>query len=268
MTSLQTLEQSLTHWQAVYIVAVSAAVLSAVAIVIFAFHFRRESGLKISNYLYVTASLLAVISTLAIVVKTRSVDAEKDRVADVRTKQDEKQIADALKVGNLALDTATQAVTASGGQRGETQELKEELAQEKEQRDALEQQLQWRHLTSKQEDTILSVLSTAPPGTRVLVGTTSPDPEITQYADEFAQILARAKWSVVGRPQQPFGQYWGHSPIGLTMWCGTVSCLGEGNILRKALLDAGIEVIPSRIPDSTPDLLLIVGERVPTENKK
>jgi hypothetical protein len=72
--------QSLDHWQALYIVSIAIAFASTIAIVTFAFHIQQHlHGLKVSNYIYVVASLLAVVSTIVIVNKTKSLDAEKDR---------------------------------------------------------------------------------------------------------------------------------------------------------------------------------------------
>jgi len=80
MTPVQTLGQSLDHWQALYIAAIAVAFASTAAIVTFAFHIQEHKhGLKISNYIYVVSSLLAVVSTIVIVNKTKSIDAEKDR---------------------------------------------------------------------------------------------------------------------------------------------------------------------------------------------
>lgn len=79
--ALQTLGQSLDHWQALYIVSITLALLSTVAIVFFAFHKDHKTGLRASNYVYIIASLLSVLSTIVIVNKTKALDAEKDRQA-------------------------------------------------------------------------------------------------------------------------------------------------------------------------------------------
>jgi hypothetical protein len=85
---IERLSTSLDHWQFLYILAITVALLSTFAIVIFAFHIEQHRlGLKISNYVYVLASVLAVLSTIVIVTKTKSLDAEKDRVAGVQISQ-------------------------------------------------------------------------------------------------------------------------------------------------------------------------------------
>jgi hypothetical protein len=95
-STLQTLSQSLGHWQAVYIVSIVVALLSTFAIVIFAFHIQEHKfALKVSNYLYVIASLLAVVATIIIVNKTRSIDAEKDREIKIATNAANLKIAQA-----------------------------------------------------------------------------------------------------------------------------------------------------------------------------
>lgn len=87
--------------------------LSTFAIVVFAFHVQEhKTGLKASNYVYVVASVLAVVSTIVIVVKTRSLDAEKDRVASVQIAQLKRDAATANKTAeetkqaNLQLKSA------------------------------------------------------------------------------------------------------------------------------------------------------------------
>jgi hypothetical protein len=110
-STLQTLGQSLGHWQAVYIVSIVVALLSTFAIVVFAFHIQEHKfGLKVSNYLYVVASLLAVVATIIIVNKTRSVDAEKDREVKIVTDAANLKIAQA---GSDAAKALSDAATAN-----------------------------------------------------------------------------------------------------------------------------------------------------------
>lgn len=78
--SLQALGQSLEHWQALYIISLLIGALSTFAILIFAFHIKEaKNALKFSNYAYLLAAWLAVVSTIVIISKTRSIGAEKDR---------------------------------------------------------------------------------------------------------------------------------------------------------------------------------------------
>lgn len=115
--TLQTLSHSLDQWQAVYISSIVIALLATFAIVVFAFHVQeRKIALKISNYIYVLFSLLAVVSTIVIVFKTKAADAEKDRIAakaardaDSKIAQDQKdtaaikrQSAEAIERANVA----------------------------------------------------------------------------------------------------------------------------------------------------------------------
>jgi hypothetical protein len=110
-STLQTLGQSLGHWQAVYIVSIVVALLSTFAIVVFAFHIQEHKfGLKVSNYLYVVASLLAVVATIIIVNKTRSIDAEKDREVKIVTDAANLKIAQA---GSDAAKALSDAATAN-----------------------------------------------------------------------------------------------------------------------------------------------------------
>jgi hypothetical protein len=81
------------------------------AIVVFAFHIQEHKfGLKVSNYLYVVASLLAVVATIIIVNKTRSIDAEKDREVKIATDAANLKIAQA---GSDAAKALSDAATAN-----------------------------------------------------------------------------------------------------------------------------------------------------------
>jgi hypothetical protein len=106
MTTLQTLGQSLDHWQALYIVAISLALISTFSMVFFAFHKEHPVALRTSNYVYVIASLLAVLSTIVIVNKTKSLDAEKDRQAKIITDAANVKIAQANSDADAAKATA------------------------------------------------------------------------------------------------------------------------------------------------------------------
>lgn len=76
----QMLGQSLEHWQALYIIALLVGALSTIAILVFAFHIKEAKfALKFSNYIYLIAAWLAVISTIMIISKSHSLNAEKDR---------------------------------------------------------------------------------------------------------------------------------------------------------------------------------------------
>ena len=113
--TLQTLGQSVDHWQAIYIVSIVVALLSTFAIVVFAFHVQQHKfGLKVSNYVYVVASILAVIATIVIVNRTHSLDAEKDRLVKVATDAADLKIAQANKDAASALSDAATANQKAG----------------------------------------------------------------------------------------------------------------------------------------------------------
>jgi hypothetical protein len=105
-TTLQTLGQSLDRWQALYIISITIALLSTFAIVFFAFHKEHRSGLRTSNYIYVLASLLAVISTIVIVNKTKSLDAEKDRASKAKSDANDLEVAKAKREAATANENA------------------------------------------------------------------------------------------------------------------------------------------------------------------
>jgi hypothetical protein len=108
--TLQTLGQSLGHWQGVYIVSIVVALVATFAIVIFAFHIQEHKfGLKVGNYIYVVASLLAVLATIVILNKTHSIDAEKDREVKIATDAADLKIAQADKDASKGISDAAAA---------------------------------------------------------------------------------------------------------------------------------------------------------------
>lgn len=110
MTStLHSLGQSLEHWQVLYIVAICAALLSTFAMVYYAFHRDHPKALRTSNYVYAATSFLSVLATMVIVVKTRSLDMEKDRLLKITSDQNDLKLAEA---GQNAAESLQQAVTA------------------------------------------------------------------------------------------------------------------------------------------------------------
>ena len=83
-STLQVLGRSLEHWQGLYIVALILAVLSTISIVLFNFHLENKRRLRASNYVYALAACLSVVATLVIITKTRSIDIEKDRISRIQ----------------------------------------------------------------------------------------------------------------------------------------------------------------------------------------
>jgi len=120
--TIQSLSASLDHWQFLYVLAITIALLSTFAIVVFAFHIQeRRIGLKISNYVYVVASLLAVVATIVIVYKTKSLDAEKDR--ELQRANNAAQI----EIGNAKAEASEAEAKAEGArQKAEEARLKAE----------------------------------------------------------------------------------------------------------------------------------------------
>lgn len=95
---IESLSRSLDHWQFLYVLAITVALLSTFAIVVFAFHIEKHrTGLRVSNYIYVFASVIAVVATIVIVSKTRSLDAEKDRSAAIEISHAQANAADSLE---------------------------------------------------------------------------------------------------------------------------------------------------------------------------
>jgi len=94
--------------------------------VFFAFHKEHHFALRTSNYVYVVASLLAVLSTIAIVNKTKSLDAEKDRLLktasdanDLKVAQANSDAAAANQKAEEARDKALQAENDNLKMRGQ-----------------------------------------------------------------------------------------------------------------------------------------------------
>jgi hypothetical protein len=122
--TVETIGRSLNHWQALYIFSITLAVLSTFAIVVFAFHIQEHIlGLKVSNYVYVVASLLAVGSTIVIVNKTKSLDAAKDGQVQLANAAAKVQIEQAKAYAAQALANA-----AIANQKAEEARLKAETA--------------------------------------------------------------------------------------------------------------------------------------------
>lgn len=139
-TTLQTLSQSLEHWQALYIISITLAVISTFGIILFNFHIKgRGHGLRWSNYIYITASALALVATIAIITKTRSINAQKDRQlkrfeaqADVQIQQFKAIAAQAdQKAEKAKLENSALRVVVSNGALA-TKKAESELAAENE----------------------------------------------------------------------------------------------------------------------------------------
>jgi hypothetical protein len=82
--------------------------------VYFAFHREHRIALQSSNYLYVAASVIAVLSTIVIVVKTKALDTEKDRVLTVASKANDLRVAKANENAAAANATAGLANESAG----------------------------------------------------------------------------------------------------------------------------------------------------------
>jgi hypothetical protein len=191
--TLQTLGQSLGNWQAVYIVSIVVAVLSTFAIVVFAFHIQENKvSLKVSNYVYVTASLIAVLSTIIILNKTRSIDEAKDRevrlaieATNLKIAQADKDVARAISDATLANQKAVEAI--------ESNEL-ERIA-----RSGLEKSLAPRAVSPHEATVALNKLRQFPPKKLQLVYFTQ-SPESINFADQLNSLFFEAGWSVFRAP--------------------------------------------------------------------
>ncbi|MBZ5524638.1 MAG: hypothetical protein LAP21_20560 [Acidobacteriia bacterium] len=140
--TIENLGRSLDHWQALYILSITIAVLSSIAIVLFAFHFQKQiAALKASNYIYVATSLFAVIATLVIVGKTKSLDAEKDRQVKIANDAAQIQIENAKAAAAQANSTAEQAKLKVEEANRANAVLKIELAKHERQETAAEAKL-------------------------------------------------------------------------------------------------------------------------------
>jgi hypothetical protein len=116
--NVQSLSQSVNHWQFIYIASATLALLSTFAIVAFAFHWEQhKTALRFSNYLYVLFSLIAVIATIVIVVRTNSLDIEKDL-----------QVAQAQKDAAQAKKDAAKAISDAATANQKAQEANEHAA--------------------------------------------------------------------------------------------------------------------------------------------
>lgn len=228
-TILQRSGQSLDHWQALYIFAITIALISTFSIVYFAFHREHPLALRTSNYLYVAASLLAVISTIIIVVKTKSLDAEKDRqsktVSDLAAlevakakadsaqallnagiaKQDaadasghladaNKQAAQANQKAAEANATAQEAVLDKTKILNDNLRLQQQMDQERSARQSIEKNLAPRDLDGAMQQQIMGQLrSLAVQDIDCVLY--SGNPEAQHLANEIAYTFQTAKWN-------------------------------------------------------------------------
>lgn len=111
MMTVQSLSQSVNHWQFIYIASITLALLATFAIVAFAFHWEQhKAALRFSNYIYVLFSLVAVIATIVIVNKTNSLDAEKDRQVKIASDANDLEIAKANASAAQANKRAQEAI--------------------------------------------------------------------------------------------------------------------------------------------------------------
>lgn len=97
----------LDAWQALYIITIILGVISTLSIVLFSFHLKSESAARWSHYTYLIVSCLTVLSTIVIIAKTKSLDAEKDRQTALRIASANERIADAEKQASEAKKTAS-----------------------------------------------------------------------------------------------------------------------------------------------------------------
>jgi hypothetical protein len=84
--------------------------LSTFWIIIFTFHSKESKfGIRASNYIYLGAAWLAVISTVVIIAKTRSIDAEKDKQIGLFQSEAAIQIQQLKTVAAQAIQKAEEA---------------------------------------------------------------------------------------------------------------------------------------------------------------
>jgi hypothetical protein len=116
--SLQALNHSLEHWQAIYIICLIVAGLSTGGIIAFNFISKgKPMALRWSSYVCIAASVIALVATIMIMGKTRSIDAEKDRQVKLFETQGKVQIelfkTIAAQANEKAQDAELQAEAAS-----------------------------------------------------------------------------------------------------------------------------------------------------------
>jgi len=178
------------------------ALLSTFAIVVFAFHIQKHKfGLKVSNYVYVAASLLAVLATIVILNKTRSIDAEKDRQLKLASDAAQVQIAQANKDAAHALLDAATANEKADEAEAESAKAGKDIASER-QRTAeseqhvkeLQSQLADRSLTDDQVKLISGKLEHFT-GQQYTVTAYWESKESVNIANRIHQALQTAHWS-------------------------------------------------------------------------
>jgi len=166
-TTIQALGRSLEHWQALYIISLVIGALSTFWIIIFALHVKESKmGLKISNYVYLGAAWLAVISTVVIIAKTRSIDTEKDKQVELFQSQAAVQIQQLkttaeeakLKAENTSKENALLRIDVLKGQ-AESKKAEAALATQNQQTNQFAHALQMQQENMAQQMHVSPVLS-------------------------------------------------------------------------------------------------------------
>ncbi|HUZ47640.1 MAG TPA: hypothetical protein VMW54_13465 [Terriglobia bacterium] len=203
--TIQYLGSQLQQWQALYVVSIMVALLSTFSILVFTFHIKREPFAKWSNYIYVIASVLAVLSTIVIISKTRSLDAAKDRqtslqISDANKKiatinssaqiarteaEDAKRSQEKLKLENLKLELKLRGIQHS------YVSLSSEFSASSQKINRLEQEGKLRRISAPQQTKIIALLR-AFSGQKVVVRLYAQGYEAQAFANEVVSTLAKA----------------------------------------------------------------------------
>jgi hypothetical protein len=264
---IESISRSLDHWQFLYILAITIALLSTFAIVVFAFHVQEHKvGLKVSNYIYVIASLLAVLATIVIVTKTKSLDAEKDRVAGVQSAQANQGAADANKKAQVAYDDAEkvkaenlklQGNVASESTRAGSAEAG--LAKANKETSDFAHSLQQQQATMQEQAKVSPVLSPIQVAvlTNVLKGFSGQDVEMHSTTDT---TVLRLKYGIdmafkqAGITESQNMMEMGALYQGVTVAVHSATNVPPfANILAEALHVSGIDVHTAAVPERVPE---------------
>ncbi len=205
-TSLQALGQSLEHWQALYIISLVIGVLATIFIILFSFHVERQrNALRWSNYIYLLAAWLAVVSSIVIIKKTRAIDADKDREVNSRIAT---ATAEAAKSNARAQTASEQIVTCMTEQSKlsndrlklqvrlrEIEVSEARLSAAAKQSEAemvvLQESTKPRRLSPQQQNQIANLLRKYS-GQKIEIRMHSQDVEAIDFANSIAEILQKA----------------------------------------------------------------------------
>jgi hypothetical protein len=213
------------------------------------------------------AALGLVLVILGVIGETVFEGLVSNSDASIRTHE-----SDVLSRAEEAASTANQKAgdayeRASANER-EAARLKKEAEDERMKRVELEKQIQPRHLSEKQQNTLVNELDKSRSGGDLTIGVLPHDGEARLYAMDFEHVFQRTapKWIDRGivadnfeLPVEPLSA--GMVPWGITIRCDSEKTCNSANVLAKIFGRAGFQEPPVvEMPFKWDIVVLLIGE--------